>query len=191
MKTAFFAILAALGQAASPPVPAPAPVVNEAAAPVPAERIAEAEKLVALLGLEAQYDAIFAQLLPQMTQLIFNSIKDNATVDARLRSKLAEPETLAGAQKLFTAEAAKRFKARYGDLKHATAIEYGRAFTVDELKGLTAFYATPLGQKALSTIPQLTQRLGPIGAAIGQKIGYEAMLATLQQLDLDLAPPKA
>ena len=42
---------------------------------------------------------------------------------------------------------------------------YSAAFTEEELKELSAFYQTPLGQKALKTLPQLTAQ----GSGIAQK----------------------
>lgn len=42
---------------------------------------------------------------------------------------------------------------------------YAEAFTEPELRELTTFYRTPLGQKAMTKMPELVQK----GAAIGQK----------------------
>lgn len=46
---------------------------------------------------------------------------------------------------------------------------YAQAFTRDELEALTAFYETPVGQKALDLLPMLAQQ----GMAAGMKIGRE------------------
>jgi uncharacterized protein len=42
---------------------------------------------------------------------------------------------------------------------------YSDTFTTAEIKELTAFYSTPLGKKALKTMPELTAK----GAALGQR----------------------
>jgi len=42
---------------------------------------------------------------------------------------------------------------------------YSETFTIAEIQQLTAFYSTPLGKKALKTMPELSAK----GAALGQR----------------------
>ncbi len=178
--------------AVPPPAPAPATAPaspGDAALPDP-QRVAAAAALIEALHIERQYDALFGQMLPLLTQQVFSSIRDNATVDARLRSYLADEKHLASAQRLFAAECLAGFKRRYAALKSATATEYARAFTLDELRGLTSFYASPLGQKILNVQPALQQRLFPIGANAGREVGVEAMRTTLEKLIPGQQPPQ-
>jgi hypothetical protein len=50
---------------------------------------------------------------------------------------------------------------------------YARAFTVDEMRQLIAFYQTPVGQKLLEKSPTLVQESMSIGRAWGQRLGAE------------------
>lgn len=194
----FIATIAQQAPAAAPPPPpaalAPptgaAPALPETQAAPDPQRIAAATALIDALHIERQYDALFAQMLPPLTQQVFSSIRDNATVDARIRSYLADEKHLAAAQRLFAAEALAGFKRRYAAFKSATAAEYARAFTLEELVGLASFYASPLGQKILSVQPMLQQRLFPIGANAGRDVGVEAMRNTLEKLLPGEQPPQ-
>jgi hypothetical protein len=53
----------------------------------------------------------------------------------------------------------------WDSLKDDYARFYAEALTEDELKQIMAFYKTPVGQKAINTIPSLMAK----GAALGQK----------------------
>lgn len=52
---------------------------------------------------------------------------------------------------------------------------YAEMFTEEELKGLTAFYRSPLGQKALSKVPEIMKR--------GAEIGVEAAKQNQSELE--------
>ena len=45
---------------------------------------------------------------------------------------------------------------------------YKDTFTESEIREMTAFYKTPIGQKVLTKLPELTQKQMAIGSAIGQ-----------------------
>ena len=69
-------------------------------------------------------------------------------------------------------------------LKDEYALIYARTFTEPELRELTAFYRSPIGQKVATSLPQLMNE----GAELGQRKGMEhmpelqqAILARLQQ----------
>jgi uncharacterized protein len=52
---------------------------------------------------------------------------------------------------------------------------YDKYFTDDEIKGLIKFYETPLGQKAVSSLPQLVSEAQSIGQKWGGRLGQESM----------------
>lgn len=162
----------------------PASAASKPASEAPSpERLAAAQQLVPALNVEAQYDRIFLQLIPAMTSQVFDSLKDNVKAPAALREKLADPDALASAKRFFASEALAAFKRRYPSLITATANEYAAAFSLDELNGLAAFYAAPLGQKALNMLPSIQQKLFPIGAEAGRDVGVEAMRKTLDHIN--------
>lgn len=55
---------------------------------------------------------------------------------------------------------------------------YARYYTLDEVRGLTAFYATPLGRKMISITPQLSAD----SVAISQRVMMPRANAVMQQI---------
>jgi hypothetical protein len=60
-----------------------------------------------------------------------------------------------------------------GDLESEVAKIYVGAFSEEELRGLVAFYKSPLGQKALSVLPEVTKQSAEIGIRLGQEHSAE------------------
>lgn len=58
---------------------------------------------------------------------------------------------------------------------------YDKYLSDDEIKGLIAFYQTPLGQKALEVMPKLSVELQTQGAKWGQELGRQSMLEVLSE----------
>jgi hypothetical protein len=61
------------------------------------------------------------------------------------------------------------------------AAAYDKYLTDDEIKGLITFYQTPLGQKTLTVIPQLTIELQKEGMKAGEEAGRESMQEVLAE----------
>ena len=51
---------------------------------------------------------------------------------------------------------------------------YDKYYTLDDLKAINAFYASPTGQKVLTSLPQIMQESMKIGQEWGAKIGAQA-----------------
>jgi uncharacterized protein len=58
---------------------------------------------------------------------------------------------------------------------------YDKYLSDEEIKGLIQFYQTPIGQKALKVLPQLTAELAEAGQKMGETIGRESMLEILAE----------
>ena len=58
---------------------------------------------------------------------------------------------------------------------------YDKYFSDEELKGLIAFYQTPLGQKAVKVMPQLSAELMEAGSKMGEDIGRQSMMEVLAE----------
>ena len=58
---------------------------------------------------------------------------------------------------------------------------YDKYLSDEEIKGLIAFYQTPLGQKALEVLPKLTVELQSEGLKWGQELGRQCMLEVLAE----------
>ena len=52
---------------------------------------------------------------------------------------------------------------------------YDKYLTTDDLKGLLEYYRSPLGQRMLKTLPELTRESQAAGFALGQKAAQETM----------------
>jgi hypothetical protein len=50
---------------------------------------------------------------------------------------------------------------------------YKESFTERELRDLAAFYKTPLGQKSLTVMPELTRRMAELGASVAKEHAQE------------------
>jgi hypothetical protein len=56
---------------------------------------------------------------------------------------------------------------------------YDRNFSHQEIRGLIEFYQTPLGQKAILTLPKVTAELQEQGRKWGEQVGKECMVEVL------------
>jgi uncharacterized protein len=88
-------------------------------------------------------------------------------------------------------------KLRVDELLNLTVPIYAKYFSEEEIEGLTRFYQTPLGQKALSVLPQTLVEMQTASMKLGEKLGREAMVEVLDEhpdlkkaLEEASAPPK-
>lgn len=58
---------------------------------------------------------------------------------------------------------------------------YDKHFSDEEIRGLIKFYETPLGKKAVSALPQISNELREAGKSWGEKLGQQAMQAVLAE----------
>jgi hypothetical protein len=72
--------------------------------------------------------------------------------------------------------------ARMDELVGQMASVYARNFTPDEMRQLTAFYRSPLGQKLLEKMPTVMQESMSLGQAWGQQIGGELQQRMIDEL---------
>ncbi len=94
------------------------------------------------------------------------------TISQTLDSQLADkPELVPYKQVLLTFL---QEHMSYESLKPDLVKMYADAFTESELKGLTEFYKTPLGQKALREVPELASK--------GAQLGSQRVQENVQEL---------
>lgn len=58
---------------------------------------------------------------------------------------------------------------------------YDKYFSLEEIDGLTRFYQTPLGKKAISVLPQVLLETQSAGSKLGEQIGRQAMMEVLAE----------
>jgi uncharacterized protein len=63
--------------------------------------------------------------------------------------------------------------ARVSEMVDEMAALYARNFTADEMREITAFYRSPVGQRFLTKMPAVMQESMTMGQAFGQRIAAE------------------
>ena len=58
---------------------------------------------------------------------------------------------------------------------------YDRNLSHQEIRGLIEFYQTPLGQKAIATLPKVTAELQEQGRKWGEDVGKDCMVEVLSE----------
>jgi hypothetical protein len=66
-------------------------------------------------------------------------------------------------------------------LVDAAVPAYDKYLSDEDIKGLIRFYQTPLGQKTLSVLPQVTAEMQAQGEKLGQRLGRETMMEVLSE----------
>jgi uncharacterized protein len=148
--------------------PAPGAASNAAAGslsnapalpPVSEEAHKQAAALTEMIGVNRQSTQLIGIMRGQMIQLVVragNKTPDDAT---KIVDEVLMPD----------------FVAQQTELTNEIVDVWARDFTIDDLKGLQAFYQTPLGQKLIQTLPEVTQQGMQTGQAWGQRV-YQAAI---------------
>ncbi|NOU07310.1 MAG: DUF2059 domain-containing protein [Hyphomicrobiaceae bacterium] len=129
------------------------------------ERIAAAKELFVAMGAEQQFDTVIKTMLgglaAQFKQRQPGAAKDIDDVMGRM---------------------AEKFIARKSEVTDMTAPHYAEAFTVAEIKQITAFYKSEIGKKLVQEQPAIMQKSMVQGMQWGQRIGREVELEARQEL---------
>jgi hypothetical protein len=72
--------------------------------------------------------------------------------------------------------------ARLPEFAEQIILIYARNFTPGEMREMTTFYRTPVGQKLLEKLPTVTQESMRAGQAWGQRIGAEVQNRMIEEL---------
>ncbi|HYL10436.1 MAG TPA: DUF2059 domain-containing protein [Candidatus Acidoferrales bacterium] len=67
---------------------------------------------------------------------------------------------------------------------------YDKYFNEDDIKGLLKFYGTPLGQRAIKALPQITRESQAIGIELGRKAAAETIEELKNEYSDILSPEK-
>ena len=154
--------------------PSPAPPAAESTAPsdsAPAQKpidpakAADIQRLIEVTGMRT--------LMEQTMSAMEANIRPN------LEGSLPPGEYRAKLIELFV----QKFESKLSiqDFLDLAATAYDKYLSDDDVKGLTQFYQTPLGQKTLTIVPKLTAELQTEGAAKGERAGRDAMAEVLTE----------
>lgn len=72
---------------------------------------------------------------------------------------------------------------------------YDKYLSAEDVKGLVQFYESPLGQRMIKVLPEITREAQLLGSQLGQRAGEEAMVELLSEYpelkETLKAPPKS
>jgi hypothetical protein len=71
---------------------------------------------------------------------------------------------------------------RMSELVDSMALIYAASFSADELRQITAFYRTPVGEKFVQKLPAITQQSMAAGQQFGQRLAVDLRDRMLEQL---------
>jgi hypothetical protein len=155
------AALPALSQGTATP---PAPGTPVPAAPMPPsspaidpERLAAARDLLQATNTEAQFSTVIPMMFGQLKQSIPPS---GPKMQEELDKVFAEIQT--------------QFIERRTEVLDQIAILYAQKFTAEEMKALADFYRSPIGQKFIAAVPELTAEAMKMGNIWGRRIAMDA-----------------
>lgn len=107
------------------------------------------------------------------------SMKDN--LKPVLTNSLPPGDYRAKLIDLFFEKFMARANAEFPKLVDAAVPVYDKYLSAEDIKGMIQFYQTPLGQKTLSVLPQITAAMQSEGQKLGERIGRETMLEVLSE----------
>src|SRR5262249_8264761 len=140
------------------------------------EKRQDIAKLLEISG-AASMGKLFRQVMAK--QMVETNRSLRPDIPTEILKLLEEELTSAVEQALFD---------KGGYLEIATTI-YGKYLSHDDIKGLLAFYATPLGQKTISVMPIIAQESIAAGKQWGEAIGpviMEKVIARFRQKGIEL-----
>ena len=127
----------------------------QAAMAVDAQKHADIQALMQQTGMLANMNRTVELLLPQV---IGNLKKMNANIPQSAWDDFARIGT-------------EEFKKSLPELEGPVIAIFDKNFTDDEIKQLTAFYKTPLGQKVVTQMPVVMQQSAQLGQVWGAQVG--------------------
>ena len=144
---------------------APAAAFSQQTATADPAAVAAAKDLLVSMGSMKQFEVAISTMTTGMGQAF----------------KQQQPGKAKEIDEVMAALAAK-FNARKEEVLTMIAPLYAEKFTVAELTEIGAFYKTAIGQKMISTQPEILQRSMQLGMAWGQSIGREVESEARQEL---------
>jgi hypothetical protein len=145
---------------------APAQAASASSAPsIDPAKEAAIRNMFEVLGMAKMMQQVIAGMSSNMKPMLMSSLPAGA-----YREKLAD---------LFFQKF--QSKLRIEQLLDLAVPTYDKYFSKEEVEGLTRFYQTPLGQKALSVLPQSMVEMQTASMKLGEQIGRESMVEVLDE----------
>ena len=131
------------------------------------ETRAQAQELMTAVGAEKNMTQMLTLMRGQMVQM------------AQRNSPGLSPDTIG---RTIDEVLMPEMTGRIHELRDLLAEIYAAQYTVDEMKGLQAFYETPLGKRLLELQPVIGQQSFAAGMAWGNQVRRDALAKTADEL---------
>ncbi|WP_419897840.1 DUF2059 domain-containing protein [Roseomonas sp. USHLN139] len=141
------------------PAPKPAPPAAAPQGSDRAEALAAARELIEASGSQAQAEAGIHGSMAQMAQIVAQQ----------------SGQPVARVTEIFEGILLPEFRARLPELLDAMAASWASHLGAADLRALTEFYRSPLGERLKVATQAVTQESLAFGAQWGQRIGLEAL----------------
>jgi hypothetical protein len=155
----------------TPTAAAPTQAAPAAAQGIDPVKEADIHRLFEVMNLKQMQDQVIATMMTAMGR--------------ELRANLPEDEKSQELMNLLMVKLRQKFK--QADFLSPLIPLYDKYYTDDDIKGLIAFYGTPLGQRFLQAAPQITQESLTAGMQLGRQLGEESVREVMQE-HRELAP---
>ncbi len=134
----------------------------QAASPIDPAKEADIRRLIEVTGGEKMLDQLKGAIFGQLKQMMLARLPEGEAGER-------------GRQMVNTFH--EKFSARFDaeQLLERLVPIYDKYLTHEDIKGLIAFYESPLGQRLLAVLPDVTQESFAMGAAWGREIAQEVM----------------
>jgi hypothetical protein len=139
-----------------------------------AARRALAEKMMQQVGMEKMLDRMADQMTPTMGPMLEQALRARGVPEQIRKDFVAR----------FPGNLAAEFKTPevHAQFNEMVITMLATDYTAEELQQLSAFYATPLGQKLLAKQPAQFETMMGKGQQIGQTAGRRAAERTLREI---------
>lgn len=132
----------------------------------PQEQREAAIALMAILNQRDVMNAMIVQMRAAVIASLQQSTKKPVDVATRAVDEIIIPE----------------LQARFSELQDSFVNIYVTLYSLEDLRALIAFYATPLGQRLIQIQPKVAQQAAEAGQVWGTKVGHEAFIKHIDQL---------
>lgn len=146
-----------------------------AAAQTDSAALPAAERLMMVMGVEAQFEQIFVISAPAMAQNAVAQLEASQTtremMDALTKGDYARKERV---KAILAEEYLAAFRVQKARMLRDMAREYSTAFTTAELEELARFFSDGAGAKYVAQQPMLQEKLTRANQRIGIEVGMVA-----------------
>ncbi len=167
-----------------PPMPAASPAVTSPAA------LASARKLLTLMQVDRTVSTMFDSLVPLMASSTVGALETQPATSDLMKSLESAPGGRDKLLRIFSEEFSAGFKQATPLLLERTAQEYATSFNESELNEMVNFYSSGVGEKMVTLLPQLQQKMTIFGQQTGREVGSKAGESAMKRAFDELKPAK-